>query len=103
MGIIDFSFELLYQKTRQNRLGLYRARFSDDTKFILYYLNDDANVTFNESGMMLNAELRFLKIDTNNGTMYINDVHRLIADADYVKNNTIMITRNFMPEHFENI
>lgn len=101
LGIIDYSFEMLYQEIRCKRARFFDTRLSDGLERVICYLDDDVNVASDESGIMRNAELRFVKTDITRANAYGDDLWQLMEDEAYVSNNTISITRNSMPERIE--
>lgn len=97
LGIIDYRFELLYQEIHQKRRRLYKAEFPDGLECLIYYLNDDESLVFNTSGLMDNTKLRFMKTNMTESAAYSNEILSLAEDDNYVRENTIIITRNSMP------
>lgn len=98
LGIINYRFEMLYQEIRQKRRRFFEVKFSDGSQGIICYLNEDKNVAFSESGTLMNAELKFVKINMTVDTAYFDDIVQLIDNQKYVKENTISINRTNMPE-----
>lgn len=97
LGIIDYSFECLYQEIYQKRRRFFNAKFSDGEETVICYLNDDIITAFNETGVLANAELRFVKTRFTRENSYISDINQIMGDESYVKVNTISITRKNMP------
>ena len=97
LGIIDYRFELLYQEIHQKRRRLFKAEFSNGLECLIYYLNDDESLGFNNSGLMENTKLRFMKTNLTESSAYSNEILSLAEDDNYVQENTIIITRNSMP------
>lgn len=97
LGIVDYRFENLFQEIRQKRRRFFGAKFSDGTEDVICYLNDDLNAVFNESGILANTQIRFIKTGMTKDTAFISDLIQLMNDATYVKEHMIHITRNSMP------
>lgn len=98
LGIIDYSFETLYKKIRQRRLYTFVIKDENDLETVLYYLNNDEDITYDELGTMQNAKLHFLKTSIDKNDVYISDLKELLLNEKYVKENTVCITRNNMPK-----
>lgn len=97
LGIVDYRFERLFQEIRQKRTRFFSAKFSDGTENVICYLNDDLNTVFNESSILANTQIRFIKTGLIRDTAFISDLIQLMNDAAYVKEHMIHITRNSMP------
>lgn len=97
LGILDYRFEHLFQEIRQNRRRFFSAKFSDDSEVVICYLNNDFNTAFNESGVLTDAELRFLDTGMNRENAIVSELNQLMDDTEYVKRHTINITRDNMP------
>jgi len=97
LGILDYRFENLFREIRQKRRRYFSAKFSDDSEVVICYLNDDLNTTFNESGVLTKAELRFVNTGMSREKVTISELNQLVDDSEYIERHTIYITRNTMP------
>lgn len=97
LSIIDYKFERLYQEIYCKRRRFFNAKFSDGEETVISYLNDDMNAVYNETGALLNAELRFVKTGLTVENANLTDINRIMEDAMYIRENTISITRMKMP------
>lgn len=97
LGIIDFGFEMMHQKIRQRGCRLIEAEFKDGSRSILYYLNKDEKIEYDEAGKIKDGCMKFLKIDIDKEDMYIDEVLQLAEDKEYVSNHTLCVTANNMP------
>lgn len=100
LGVIDYKFELFYQDIRHKRRRFFKS-VMDGKENILCYLNDDINSGFNEAGMLVNSQLKFIKIDIYREDIDIDEILRLLEDKQYVDKNTILINRDNMPKKIE--
>lgn len=64
---------------------------------MICYLNDDLNVSYDESGILSNTELRFVNTEKNIDSITISELNQLIENSSYVKEHTISISRKNMP------
>ena len=103
LGIVDYSFDFLYQEIRQKRRRFFSAKSDNGEEFILCYLNDDKNIFFNESGMLADAQLKFLKINTSKDNIYLDEVSSLLNDEQFLRENTIFVSRNNIPKNIKAI
>lgn len=104
LGVIDYKFELFYQDIRQKRRRFFAIKsVVDGEENILCYLNDDINIHFNEAGMLVDSQLKFMKIDVDRNNIYVDEIVRLMEDRRYVEENTIWINRENMPQKIEAI
>lgn len=98
LGIVDYSFEELYQDIRQHNNRLLWLKTSDGYEGLAYYLNDDIYGWYNESGILNGTELKFIKIPGNRqDSAPYSLVEDLSHDPTYVKNNTLIVKKNQMP------
>ena len=94
LGIIDYRFEIMYQKIRWGR-RYFEAEYSDGSKLILRYLKRGDDFEYDEAGRIKNGCMIFLKVDINNFDS--KKMRQLIKDEEYVANRMLCITRNNMP------
>lgn len=104
LGIENYSFERLYKAIRQERRRVFWAKTIDGYEGIIFYLNQDSSIQYDESGRLVNTILRFLKVATmNQDNVIMSDIHCLLEDGDFVRENTIMITRDLMPAEIKQV
>lgn len=97
LGIIDFRFEMLYQRIRQSRSRCYEAEFKDGSKSVLYYLNRDEKIEYDGAGRIKDGCMKFLKMDTKKEDTYADEIVRVFEDQEYVMSHTLYVTTNNMP------
>lgn len=97
LGIIDYRLEFLYREISQRRRLSFVAKFADEDECILYYLKNDKNIEFSPDGTLSCAELRFMKISSDSKDISLSDVRQLLENENYVRKNTVGITRENFP------
>lgn len=104
LGIIDFRFENFYNTIWRKRCRLFYIKTQNRYNGIIQYLNENEDIKYNESGMLENAELHFMKIPGySKEDITFSVVNELINDDAYVAENGYTITRDSMPEEIEPI
>lgn len=103
LGIIDYSFERVYQMICERRMRFFDARFQDGSEAIICYLNNDRDVEYSEAGELKNAQLAFLRTDLNEVNAFISIINTLLEDEDYVNEHKIYITHDNMPAEMKPI
>ena len=97
IGIIDYSFESLYQLIRQKGQRYFDAKFQDDSQSVIFYLNNDEGIEYSETGELKNARLWFLKTGMNKKEAYVSKVGELLNDKDFVSKHSFYISHDNMP------
>ena len=97
IGIIDYSFESLYQLIRQKGQRYFDAKFQDDSQSVIFYLNNDEGIEYSETGELKNARLWFLKKGMNKKEAYASKVGELLNDKDFVSKHSFYISHDNMP------
>ena len=97
LGIVDYSFDCLYNKIR-NRTSKYYCVVDnkDDREEVVIYLNND-EAYLNEEGFLgASSKIQFLR--TNMSLINYDDEKALslLNDPEYVKNNLLSLTVNNM-------
>ena len=101
LGIIDYRFECLYNDIRQRRIRFFEVCYEGTSKYVICYLNDDSDANYYETGELKNTQLKFLRTSYQKEDVNIKELNELMNNAEYVKENTIIITRDTMPNKVE--
>lgn len=64
-------------------------------------MNDDSDANYYETGELKNTQLKFLRTSYQKEDVNIKELNELMNNAEYVKENTIIITRDTMPNKVE--
>ena len=94
LGIVDDTFDRLYLDVVKER-GYYSISLKDSVDIKGFWIDINNNPKFNEDGYISDGELHFLKYEGE----YVND--DILKDDEYIKNNSIVITRENCPLEYK--
>lgn len=102
LDVLDYSFDRLYQSIWQKRRQVFWIKICSGYKGIIGYLNQGDLAIFDEAGRLKQTALSFVMfpgISRDEATA--KDLNALRNDSDYIRDNTIVITRDTAIEHIE--
>ncbi len=102
LQIIDYSFEKFYQKISLYKY--FRIHSTDGYNGYVSFENKDSYFERDETGHLLNVELRFVKIDSlliKSDLQYFEydkpTLDKALSSEEYISANTLIITRDNIP------
>lgn len=100
--IEDDSFDRLYKTTRQKRRWVLFGKTADGYQGLMYYLNNDIDVTYDGSGYLSGTSMRFLKFpDIVPEEATRQQLQESLCNTEYVDQNTFFVTRETMLSSYE--
>ena len=95
LGIEDYSFDRLYQTIWRRRRRVFWVKIHRGYEGIVYYLNQDPIGSYDEAGLLKQAQLSFVSFPgIAREDAVIKELHELRDNPGYVKEHTVVITRD---------
>lgn len=102
LGVVDFSFDRLFQNIWQRRRRTFWVKISGGYEGIICYINRTSQVVFDESGRVKQGDLHFVTFPgVSREDAAIRALNGLRDNAEYVKANSIIISRDTAIEQIE--
>lgn len=102
LGVADYSFDRLFQNIWYRRRRTFWVKISGGYEGIICYLNRTSQFIFDEAGRLKHGDLHFVTFPgVSQNDASIRELNALRDCAEYVKANTMVITRDTAIEQIE--
>ena len=102
LGVLDFSFDRLFQNIWQRRRRIFWVKIGGGYEGIICYINRTSQFLFDESGQIKQGDLHFATFPgVSRDGITIRELNALRDNVEYVKANSIIITRDTAIEQIE--
>lgn len=102
LGVADYSFDRLFQNIWYRRRRTFWVKISGGYEGIICYLNRSSQFIFDEAGRLKKGDLHFVTFPGfSREDAVIKEINALRDSAEYIKANSLVITRDTAIEQIE--
>lgn len=102
LGVADYSFDRLFQNIWYRRRRTFWVKISGGYEGIICYINHASQFIFDEAGRLMQGNLHFVTFPgISQEDAVIKELNTLRDSAEYVKANSLVITRDTAIEQIE--
>lgn len=102
LGVADYSFDRLFQNIWHRRRRTFWVKISGGYEGLICYINHASQFIFDESGRLKQGDLHFVTFPGfSREDAVIKEINALRDSAEYVKANSLVITRDTAIEQIE--